>query len=166
MMQLQILWALAIVPLAIASELLETAKEGGTLGGQALMFAGLIVLGWVVVALFKGLIKSMTEVVAASNAQRDEDRGHHKEIVEAFKSERASNIIERGQNFQTLLTISRDSAVAMTASAQATQSAVSVGSETASAIRDLSVAFREMKTAAHEDAMNPVERPVKVNQQS
>lgn len=157
----------------VTDSIMEAAKEGGTLGGQALLFAAVAVLGWVVVALFKGLSKSnadnietinrtTAELMAAANKQREEDRKHHQELVEAFKLERATNLSDRGHNFTLLMTIARDSAVAINSATLAAQDTTNVCRETAAAIRDLSTAFREMKDSAHEDAMNPVERRTKV----
>lgn len=141
------IWAGSSVVLATGS-LVETATQGGTLGGQALLFAAVIVLGWVVVALFKGLNKNSAELVAsvikAANDQREEDRKHHQEIVEAFRSERGSNIAERGTNFATLLSIARDSATALAAAAHAARETTIVCRDNTTAIHELSLVMREL----------------------
>lgn len=179
-MKLPLLWLGFTGILGTLGTLIDSAREGGTLGGQALLFGAVAALGWVVVALFKGLNKSNADtlaatiettkqLLAASNSQRDEDRKHHEELVQAFKSERSTNLAERGSNFQTLLTIARDSAVAVNASSLAMGAMTAAAAntqqmchDTASAIRDLCVAFREMKMSAHEDHMNPREQPSRI----
>jgi hypothetical protein len=74
--------------LTIANDLLDFGKEGSTIGGQALLFLAVIILGGVVLVLDKRREKTRDAERDALGAQFHGLLNHHESAVESARTER------------------------------------------------------------------------------
>lgn len=88
-----------------SSPILDAAQRGGTLGAQALLFLGLIVLGVVIVQLDKRREAARSQERAELKGQFEIFVKHHADAVAAFNIERANIQAERTFMRDTLVRI-------------------------------------------------------------
>ncbi len=97
------------------TEIIDTALRGGTLGAQALLFGGLIVLGWVIVSLDRRREKARGEEHAQTRQQFTSLIAYHEAAEKSFTIERAHIQTERVFMRDTLIGVLRDNTEAFSA---------------------------------------------------
>lgn len=98
-------WVLASSMLAIAGEIIDQAMKGGTMGGQALLFSAVIVLGIVVIHLDKRRENNRTTERLEQEKRFVELMAHHTGAVGNWNAERVIMTKERTMINKKLLRV-------------------------------------------------------------
>ena len=102
----------ALLVFAQIEQALEIANKGATMGGQAILFLGLVLAGYIIRVMHLSNRTQMQSALAAHERQ-------HGELLALLNSERDSSKRERDDNHQSLLRVATESATGLQATATA-----------------------------------------------